>query len=135
VLKVPLNEKTINPATLEISLASNPITNFTQSHQSIHRIISPKKSSKMQFTATTVAAHFAVSATALPAQSDASQMAQIQSAASGWNILGCITALGPAAVTCAAAIAQEGIDVPNDLACIAGVLADVATVPSACDSC
>jgi hypothetical protein len=90
----------------------------------------------MQFTATIFAALFAVFATALPAQSDAaSQMAQIQSAASGCNILGCIAALGPAAVTCAAAIAQEGIDVPNDLACIAGVLADVATVPSACDSC
>ncbi|KAF2726562.1 hypothetical protein EJ04DRAFT_571161 [Polyplosphaeria fusca] len=55
--------------------------------------------------------------------------------ADGCDILGCLVALAPASVTCAAALAEGGANLVADAACFAAALNTAVNPPEACTSC
>ncbi|KAF2241676.1 hypothetical protein BU26DRAFT_571438 [Trematosphaeria pertusa] len=94
------------------------------------------------FTAAAFAAPATNADTALltrtPAMSDVEASAQSlmdAKVAAGCNLLGCLAALAPASVTCAAALAEEGLNPIADAACFASALNNIANPPAACANC
>ncbi|TDL16056.1 hypothetical protein BD410DRAFT_844719 [Rickenella mellea] len=53
----------------------------------------------------------------------------------GCDILGCIEALAPAIVSCAAALAEEGENILEDIECFNDAADDISDPPSACSGC
>ncbi|KAF2109787.1 hypothetical protein BDV96DRAFT_651753 [Lophiotrema nucula] len=55
--------------------------------------------------------------------------------ADGCEVVKCLIALAPTAVSCAAALAEAGVNVLADAACFATALNSAANPPAACTSC
>ncbi|CAF9921910.1 MAG: hypothetical protein GOMPHAMPRED_002441 [Gomphillus americanus] len=55
--------------------------------------------------------------------------------AAGCSLLGCAAALAPTVVSCASAIAEEGVNVVEDFSCIAEAIRDGVDEPEECKGC
>ncbi|KAF2679501.1 hypothetical protein K458DRAFT_461032 [Lentithecium fluviatile CBS 122367] len=124
---------------------SNPTT-FFPSLQKPHSLTTKMHTSTLiatLFTAATLAVptttttnHAVVARAANIDELNASAQALMDvKAAAGCNILKCLAALAPEYATCAAALAEEGLNPIADAACFAAALNNIANPPAGCAGC